>query len=175
MAGSRTEPRRVRLAIGALTPQTRRAVETAVRIALESGEPLDCVFVEEVELFQAAELPITRELAAMTGRTQRFEPSHLEQALRRQAAEAQRLLAQAAAAARLQWSFEIVRGALLRAALERAGEHDVIVVGISGSAADGPQLELRREALATLAGATDWRLRRRGGTLVARPGTPTEG
>lgn len=169
MTASRTEPRRVRLAIGALTPQTRRAVETAVRIALEGGGAIDCVFVEETELFHAAALPITRELTVMTGRIQRFEPAHLEQALRRQAAEAQRLLAQAAARARLQWSFEIVRGALLRAALERAGEQDVIVVGISGSAADGVPMELRREALAALAGEPDWGLRRRGGTLVARP------
>lgn len=161
--------RRVRLAIGALTPQTRRALETAVRLAIESGDGIDCVFVEEVELFNAASLPITRELAAVTGRPQRFETGHLEQALRRQAADAQRVLEQAAARAQLRWSFEVVRGALLREALRRAGEQDVIVVGISGSAADGPLLELQRAALAALAGAPDWRLRRRGGTLVARP------
>ena len=165
---------RVRLAIAALTPQTRRALETAVRIAIETGQPVDCVFVEELELFQAAALPITRELASTTGRAQRFDPSVLEQALRRQAADAQRALAQAAARARLRWSFEVVRGALLRAAFERAGERDVIVVGISGSANDGPLLELGRDALAALADQPDWRLRRRGGTLVARPGRDPE-
>lgn len=169
MAAGPTEPRRVRLVIGALTPQTRHALEAAVGIALAAGEPIDCVFVEEVELFRAAALPVTRELAATTGRTQHFEIAHLERALRRQAAETRALLAQAAARTRLQWHFEVVRGALLAAALEGAGEHDVIVVGISGSGSDGPRLELEREALATLARVPDWSLRRRGGTLIARP------
>ena len=162
--------RRVRLAIAALTPQTRRALDTAVRIGIETGQPVDCVFVEELELFQAAALPITRELASMTGRPQSFDPLRLEQALRRQAGDAQRELARAAARARLRWTFEVVRGALLREAFARAGAQDVIVVGISGSAGDGPLLELGREALAALAERPDWRLRRRGGTLVARPG-----
>jgi hypothetical protein len=169
MSGNRTEPRRVRLAIGALTPQTRHALEAAVGIALATGEPIDCVFVEEVELFRAAALPVTRELTATTGRTQHFETAHLERALQRQAAETRALLAQAAARTRLQWHFAVVRGALIAAALEGAGEHDVIVVGISGSGGDGAGLELEREALAALARAPDWRLRRRGGTLIARP------
>lgn len=171
MDANRTEPRRVRLALGALTPQTRHALEAAVGIAMQSGEPIDCVFVEEVALFHAAALPITRELTATTGQAQVFEPAHLQRALHRQAAEAQALLAEIARRARLQWSFEVVRGALLEAALARAGEQDVIVIGLSGSGADGPRLELAREALAALIGTPDWTLRRRGGTLVVRPHT----
>lgn len=160
---------RVRLTIGALTPQTRRALDTAIRLATEMGEGIDCLFVEDTELFNAANLGVTREVAIVTGRVHRFEPRVLEHALRRQAAETQRLLAQAALRARLQWTFEVVRGALLREALRRAAEEDVIVVGMSGCAADAPLHELQREALAALAGEPDWQLRRRGGTLVARP------
>jgi len=160
---------RVRLAIGGLTPQTRPALETAVRLALEAGDGIDCLFVEENTLFQAAALPITRELAVFTGRVQRFEPGDVERALRRQAADARRLLAQAALRARLRFTFEVVRGALLAEALSRAGEQDVIVIGLPGWLPDAPPRELEREALAALAGETDWSLRRRGGTLVARP------
>lgn len=169
MGTSRTDPRRVRLALGALTPQTRHALEAAVGIARETGEPIDCLFVEEIALFHAAALPITRELAATTGQARTFDPAGLERALRRQAAEAQTLLARIAQQARLQWSFEVVRGALLDTALARAGEQDVIVIGLSGSGADGPRLELERDALASLIGTPDWTLRRRGGTLVVRP------
>lgn len=157
---------RVRLVIGALTPQTRRALETAIRLATEAGEEIDCVFVEEAELFHAAALPITREVAVITGRVQSFDAPALALALRRQAADMQRLLAQAALRARLRWTFEVVRGALLAEALRRAEDDDVIVISIAGSRPDAPLRELQRDALAALAGEPDWRLRRSGGTLI---------
>lgn len=170
MDEGRTERRRVRLAIDALTPQTRRAIDTAVRLALEGGNAIDCVFVEELELFRAAELPVTREMGVLALGARRFDPSDLLQALRRQAAEAQRALAQAAMRSRLQWSFEVVRGALLREALQRAGEQDLIVVGLAGCDLDGViERAVEREALAAMAAEPGWALRRRSTTLVAYP------
>lgn len=162
--------RRVRLALDALTPQTRRAIDTAVRLALEAGDGIDCVFVEEVELFRAAELPVTRELGVLSPSPRRFETPDLVQALRRQAAEARRALEQAALRSRLHWSFEVVRGALLREALERAGEQDLIVIGLAGCDVDGViERAIEREALAAMAAEPGWSLRRRSTTLVAYP------
>lgn len=164
---------RVRLAIDALTPQTRRAIDTAVRLALESGDDIDCVFVEELELFRAAELPVTRELGVLSRSPRRFETPDLVQALRRQAAEAQRALEQAAMRSRLRWSFEVVRGALLREALQRAGEHDLIVIALAGCDVDGMvERAIEREALAAMAAEPGWSLRRRSTTLVAYPRRP---
>lgn len=166
----RAEQRRVRLAIDALTPQTRRAIETAVRLAAESGGTVDCVFVEEVELFRAAELPLTREWDVITRSPRRLDTDALLRTLRRQAAEARRALAQAALRSRLQWSFEVVRGALLQEALQRAGEEDLIVVGMAGcDLASALERAIEREALAALAAEPGWTLRRRSTTLVAYP------
>ncbi|MFP5461550.1 MAG: hypothetical protein ACLGII_08225 [Gammaproteobacteria bacterium] len=165
--------RRVRLAIDALTPQTRRAIDTAVRLALEAGDSIDCVFVEELELFRAAELPFTRELGVFSRAPRRFDTIDLIHALRRQAAEARQALAQAAARSRLHWSFEVVRGALLREALQRAGEDDLIVIGVAGFDVDGAiERAIEREALAALAAEPGWALRRRSTTLVAYPRRP---
>lgn len=161
---------RVRLAIDALTPQTRRAIDTAVRLALEAGNPIDCVFVEELELFRAAELPLTREMGVLSSAPRRFEPVDLLQALRRQAEQARQALALAAARSRLQWSFEVVRGALLREALQRAGDQDLIVIGLAGCDFDGViERAIEREALAALAAEPGWAVRRRSTTLVAYP------
>ena len=164
---------RVHLAIGALTPQTRRTIDTAVRLALEAGDGIDCVFVEELDLFRAAELPVTREMGVLSRSPRRFDTPDLVQALRRQAMEAQRALAQAALRSRLQWSFEVVRGALLHEALRRAGEQDLIVIGLAGCDVDGMiERAIEREALAAMAAEPGWSLRRRSTTLVAYPRRP---
>lgn len=130
---------RVRLAIDALTPLTRQAIEGAVSLAAEGGWALDCVFVEQLELIRAAALPSTRVLG-MTGASPRsLDPEDLERALRQQAAQAQRLIGQAALGANLEWSFEVARGAILEEALRRAEPRDLLVVGVAGCELDLPQ------------------------------------
>jgi len=162
--------RPVRLAIGAVTPHTRRAIEAALRLAHVTGRTVDCVFVEEAELFDAAALPITRELGVVASGTRRFEPPDLAGALKRQAEQARRELAQAAQRQRVAWSFETTRGRLPQAALERAAEDDTIVIGVpgleleaalGGSAGDGGRrrllavVESMPRGLATLRAALD--------------------
>jgi len=124
--------RPIRLAIGAVTPHTRRAIEAALRLAHATGRPVDCLFVEESELFDAASLPITRELGVVAGGARRFEPPDLARALERQAEQARRELAQHAQRQRVAWSFATARGRLLQSALERAGEDDTLVIGVPG-------------------------------------------
>lgn len=168
--GAWSPPGRVHLAIDSLTPQTRRAIDVAVRLALQSGHPLDCVFVEEQDLFRAAELPLTREMGVLTRAPRRFDTPDLVQALRRQAADAREALARAALRAHLEWRFEVVRGALLREALQRSSEQDLLVIGVAGYDTDGAvERAIEREALAALATEPGWALRRRSSTLVAYP------
>ncbi len=130
---------RVRLAIDALTPLTRQAIEGAVSLAAEGERGLDCVFVEQAELIRAAALPSTRVLGVTGAPPRSLEPEDLERAMREQAAQVRRLIGQAALAANLEWSFEVARGAILEEALRRAGPGDVLVVGVAGC-----ELELPR-------------------------------
>ncbi len=143
MAPERTESaapraRNVRLAIGALTPLTRQAIESAARLAQLGAGRLDCLFVEDAELFRAAALPLTREFGVVARSPRRFEPPDLERAMRQQAAQVRRLIAQAAQAAHLEWTFEVARGALLDEALRSANPDDLMVVGMSGCEFDAP-------------------------------------
>jgi hypothetical protein len=90
-AADRPTPRagRVRLSIGALNPLTRQAIESAVRLAANGDGRIDCLFVEDVDLFRAASLPLTREFGVATsGAARRFDAQGLAGALRQQAARA---------------------------------------------------------------------------------------
>ncbi len=123
---------RVRLAIGALSPLTRQAIDSAVRLAAEGQGRLDCVFVEDADLFRAASLPLTREFGVATSAARSFDARDLAGALRKQAERARQEVERAAHAARLGVSFEVARGALLDEALQRAGAQDLLVVAAAG-------------------------------------------
>jgi hypothetical protein len=123
---------RVRLAIGAVTPATRRAIDAAIRLARASGGQVDCLFVEEVDLFDAAALPITREMCAVTTAPRRFDAQALAGALRRQAEQARREVSEAGRRSHVATTFDVTRGRLLREPIERAGARDLIVIGVEG-------------------------------------------
>jgi len=135
---------RVRLAIDSLTPLTRQAIESAVSLASQGGAPLDCVFVESLDLFHAASLPLTREFGVALAAPRPLQRAELERALQRQADEARRLLARCAAAVRLEHSFEVARGSLLDEALRRAAPQDLLVVAAAGCELDLPSVSRER-------------------------------
>ncbi len=119
------------LAIAGTAP-ARLAIDAAVQFACALGEEIDCVFVEHTDLFRAAALPPTREVGVLAPGPRRFEPHDLIAALRRQAEQTRRELEQAARRFHVQCSFEVVRGELLRAAIERSRPDEVLVVGAQG-------------------------------------------
>lgn len=139
---------RVRLAIGGVTPQARRAIDAAVRLAGGLACELDCLFVEETRLFQAAAHPLTREVGVASALARRFDTPDLAGALQRQAAQARHELERAALASRIRWSFEVVRGDLLASALARAAAEDLMVIGAAGLELDARPAPDLRESLA---------------------------
>ena len=134
---------RVHLAIAGIAP-ARLAIEAALQLARELGEAVDCVFVEHTDLFRAAALPYTREVGVLAPGPRRFEPHDLIAALRRQAEQTRRELEQAARRFHVQCSFEVVRGELLRAAIDRSRPDEVLVVGAQGLAAEQIPLDPER-------------------------------
>jgi hypothetical protein len=132
----RRRSRRVRLALASVTPTTRTAIDAAILLARGLSVEVDCLFVEEAELFRAAQLPTSREVGAFGSGTRRFELPDLAGALARQAALAREEVAGAARRARVAWTFEVVRGELLSAALQHAQASDLLVIGAAGLALD---------------------------------------
>jgi len=134
---------RIHLAIAGVAP-ARLAIDAAIQLAMELGEEVDCVFVEHSDLFRAAALPQTREVGVLTAGPRRFEPPDLIAALHRQAEQTRRELEQAARRFRVQCSFDVVRGELLRAAIDRSRPDEVLVLGAQGLAAEQMPLDPER-------------------------------
>jgi hypothetical protein len=110
------------------------ALEAATGMAATLDAELTGLFVEDINLLRLAGLPFAGELELVSGLWRRWALGDLERALRVHAAEAERLLAQAAERAKVQWSFQLARGQVLREALAATGEADLVVFGHSSPA-----------------------------------------
>lgn len=111
------------------TPLDEVALEAAAGLASALDAELAGLFVEDVDLMRMAELPFARELGLVSAVTRPFAASDLERALRLQAARTRALLEEVASAFDLRWSFEVIRGQALAAALGYSSDVDVVVFG----------------------------------------------
>ncbi len=163
---------RVHLAIAGTAP-ARLAIDAAVQFACALGEEIDCVFVEHADLFRAAALPPTREVGLLAAGARRFDPADLVAALHRQAEHTRRELERAAQRARVHCRFEVVRGELLRAAIERSRPDEIVVVAAQGLTAQQMALDPAR-LLAALEAALGQRLQTwHGAPADIQPVVPT--
>ena len=153
---------RVLIALGGASP-SRPALETGVGLAAAIGAALDALFVEDASLLRLGALPFASETSALTGARRALGAGEMERALRVEAAQLERLLAQAAARRQVPWSFAVTRGQLLTEAMRR--DADLIVFGAQTHATppvnepepSGPVtavFDASPEALRTLAATT---------------------
>lgn len=111
------------------SPRSRAALELATALAAQLDAKLAGLFVEDVNLLRLGALPFTREIGPFSRISRPVELHEMEQSLRREAAAAQRLLAEAADALQLQWSFQIARGQVAAELFSLAADSDLIVLG----------------------------------------------
>jgi hypothetical protein len=116
---------RVLVALAA-SAHSRAAVETAIGLAAAVGARLDALFVEDANLVRLAALPFAAETSPLTGTRRTLPLAEIERALRVEAARLERLLAQAAGEARIDWTFQVARGQLLAEATAQAAELTVL-------------------------------------------------
>lgn len=108
------------------------ALAAAARLARSAGAELAALFVEDSNLLRLASLPFAQEIGAASAARRRLVAADIERALKVQAAQLKRALADAAERLELQWTFEILRGQGLGALLECAGATDFVVLAGSG-------------------------------------------
>jgi hypothetical protein len=112
--------------------ENRAAIETAVRLAARTGMPLHGAFVEDEDLLRLAGLPFARQVTIGRG-IERLTPESVALHLLAQAEQARQELSAAATQYRVEYSFEIVRGAGGTAAggtaAGGASERDLVVAG----------------------------------------------
>ncbi len=106
----------------ALVGESGRVDSELLRLAAMFAEPtrvdeLLGLYVEDVTLIRAAELPVTREIGVVSGRVRELDPGGVLALMQRQADILRAQLAALAAELRLPLSFRIARGRLLEQAL----------------------------------------------------------
>jgi hypothetical protein len=113
-----------------------------VQLARSAGVELAALFVEDINLLRLASLPFAREMGAASAARRPMEIIDIERALKVQAAQLKRALAEAAQRLELQWTFEVARGQGLRVLLECTGASDIVVLaGGAGRPPWRPALE----------------------------------
>lgn len=106
----------------ALVGECARVNPDLLRLAAMFAEPsrvdeLLGLFVEDVTLIRAAELPVTREIGVVSGRVRELDPGGVLALMQRQADILREQLAAIAAELQLPLSFRIARGRLLEQAM----------------------------------------------------------
>lgn len=120
--------RRILVALDA-SGDVRAAIEAAVRLAAGPRAELVGLFIEDLNVLHAAGLPFVAQVNRVTGARESFDPETLERAFRQRAAEAERVLAMSARAARLHYSFTRIRGHAAKELLSASGGADIVVIG----------------------------------------------
>jgi hypothetical protein len=109
------------------------ALEAAAEIAAIIGAEVHGVLVEDINLVRLAQLPDSAELGVVSASRRELDVEHLERSLAALAGRARHELSQAASRARVAWSFEVVRGAVLNEVLRVAEGAGLVALGRSGA------------------------------------------
>ena len=120
-----------RIAIAFRAPGAERdAVDTATTLAKGFHAEVSGVFIEDLEMLRAAQLPIALELCRTTNLIRPVISSEIELALNSSAAAARRIVSDTAQKIGTKWTFSIVRQHIASAILELAKATDVTVYAI---------------------------------------------
>lgn len=159
------DPRRVRRVLVAVdaSPHSLAALRAAVDLASALRLELLALFVEDLRLLHATELPFAREVATFSGAAHPLDLAQTERRLRDLARRVEAQVAATAAAAAVPWTFQVRRGKVVAEILADAGPGDVLSLGTAGWS------PLRSRALGETTGQV-LRLAR-GPVLLARHGT----
>jgi len=128
--------RRILVALDA-SSDSMAALEVAVQLAVEFRAELVGLFVEDSNLLNMADLPVTREVGSYTAVSRDLDRAAMERQLRALRAAAERALAHAAEHARLRYSFRVSRGSVHVEVLKAATEVDLVTLGHLGWASCG--------------------------------------
>ncbi len=123
--------RRILVALDA-SPHSIAALEAAAELAAHFQAELAGLFVQDVNLLRLAELPFAREVGFFSATRRRLDSRGLERQLRVRARQMRRRLTGLAEETRLQWSFQVARGAIASELLAAAAEADMIILGKAG-------------------------------------------
>ncbi len=112
----------------------RAALDAAAEIAAALEAELVGLYIEDTELLEAADLPVTWSIPRIAGPRGAIDAVAMSRAFKVSAGEAGRAVAAAAQRFSLKWSFEVRRGAVVELVLSEARGFDLMALGASGEA-----------------------------------------
>jgi nucleotide-binding universal stress UspA family protein len=123
--------RRILIALDA-SSHSLAALRAAARLARSLEAELQGLFVEDINLLRAAELPMARELQLPFAKDTCMDPERTRRQLRAQARQARRALASICRQEQVEWTFQVVRGGVSSKVLEEAAKADLLCLGRTG-------------------------------------------
>jgi len=111
------------------SPQSRAALDMAVRLAADLEAELEGVFVKDENLLRAAQLPFAEEVRTHSVSPKRLTDRRVERQLRYQAERAEAALQEATEQAEVSSNFRVVEGHVTRELLTAAEEADLLALG----------------------------------------------
>lgn len=115
----------------------RAALETAAELAAELQAELQGLFVEDIALLRLANLPFAHEVLLASASPRQLETSHIQNALRSDAARVRQAVTCAADQRHLRWSFQVLQGDAVRISRTAAGQAELLILGCAETVASG--------------------------------------
>ena len=129
--GQGLEIRRILVALDA-SPHSLAALEAAIELAGRFHAELAGIFVEDADLLRSTQLPFSREVSVFSATRRELDTRELERQFRARSRRIERLLAGATQAAKIRWTYRVVRGAVPSEVMSAASEADVVILGRAG-------------------------------------------
>ena len=145
--GEAEAPRRILVALEA-GESASELLEAAANLAAGLHAELVGLFVEDSELLEAADLPVTRSIPSHAQAHAPLDARLMRRALRIWEAKAGDALASAAERWRVKWSFRVVRGTMEEQILAEVRSHDLLALGTPGKAVRRARLAAASRAVA---------------------------
>lgn len=133
---SRTEIQRILVALDA-SRSSLSALRNAVELAERLGAELIGLFVEDINLFRLAQLPLAWEMSIFSPAVRRLESMELERQLRVQAERMRAILQHACEERSIAWDFQVTRGPVAAELLTAGMNADLMILGKIGGSFPG--------------------------------------
>jgi len=137
MEASKSSIKQILVAVDG-SPSSMSALENSVELAARLDAEIMVLFVEDINLLRATQLPFfTREISFFCSGLRRLEAVELERQLRVQADRVRRIMEQITGLKKLSATFRIARGSIAEEILNAGKEADLLVLGKTGRSRPG--------------------------------------
>ena len=113
------------------------ALENGVKLAVRLNAELAGLFVEDINLLRATQLPFAQEISLFNSGNRRLEAFELERQLRVQADRVRRIMERTTHATKLSTRFRVVRGSVAEEILNAGKDADLLMLGKTGRSLPG--------------------------------------